>query len=77
MDLLAVIDIPTHLTPRTISDMRLPSTLGCLIASVTIAATASVATPNYKADVPEALITPDMVQSEYLGKLEFFDGFSW
>ena len=55
--------------------MKLASTLGCIIASLTIVATSSVAAPKYKADVPEALITPDTVQSDYLGELEFFDGF--
>ena len=30
--------------------------------------------PKYAADVPDALITPDLVQTDYLGELEFFDG---
>ncbi|MGE4659539.1 MAG: hypothetical protein AAEJ16_01995, partial [Arenicellales bacterium] len=30
--------------------------------------------PKYAADVPDALITPDSVQTDYLGKLGFFDG---
>jgi len=55
--------------------MKLLSALGCIMASLTFVATSSAATPKYKADVPEALITPDTVQSEYLGELEFFDGF--
>jgi hypothetical protein len=30
--------------------------------------------PKYSANVPEFLLTPDKVKSEYLGDLEFFDG---
>lgn len=30
--------------------------------------------PKYKADVPPGLMTPDVVQTEMLGELEFFDG---
>jgi hypothetical protein len=30
--------------------------------------------PVYKADVPSSLLTPDKVQTELLGELEFFDG---
>jgi hypothetical protein len=30
--------------------------------------------PVYKADVPSSLLTPDKVQTEMLGELEFFDG---
>ena len=30
--------------------------------------------PKYAADVPDALITPDLVQTDYLGELGFFDG---
>ena len=33
------------------------------------------AEPKYKADVPESVITPDSVQTKYLGELTFFDGF--
>jgi hypothetical protein len=35
---------------------------------------ASAAEPKYKADVPPGLMTPDRVQTEMLGELEFFDG---
>jgi hypothetical protein len=35
---------------------------------------ASAAEPKYKADVPAGLITPDKVQTEMLGELDFFDG---
>jgi hypothetical protein len=30
--------------------------------------------PKYAADVPEFVLTPDKVETEYLGDLEFFDG---
>ncbi len=30
--------------------------------------------PEYAADVPEYLLTPDTVETEFLGELEFFDG---
>ncbi|MCK4678151.1 MAG: hypothetical protein KAT48_08480, partial [Bacteroidales bacterium] len=30
--------------------------------------------PKYSADVPEFLLTPDKVKTEFLGDLEFFDG---
>ena len=35
---------------------------------------ASAAEPKYKADVPLSLLTPDKVQTELLGELEFTDG---
>ena len=35
----------------------------------------ALAEPEYKADVPESLITPDSVQTKYLGELTYFDGF--
>ncbi len=35
---------------------------------------ASAADPKYKADVPQSLITPDKVQTEFLGELDFTDG---
>ena len=36
--------------------------------------TASADAPKYAADVPENVLTPDQVQTETLGTLEFFDG---
>jgi hypothetical protein len=30
--------------------------------------------PKYAADVPEFLLTPDKVETDLLGSLEFFDG---
>jgi hypothetical protein len=35
---------------------------------------ASTTEPKYKADVPQSLITPDKVQTEFLGELNFTDG---
>ena len=34
----------------------------------------SAAEPKYKADVPESLLTPNTVETELLGTLDFFDG---
>jgi len=31
-------------------------------------------TPEYAADIPDYILTPDLVQTELLGDLEFFDG---
>ncbi len=33
------------------------------------------AEPQYKADVPDAITTPDSVQTKYVGELKFIDGF--
>ncbi|HIF93691.1 MAG TPA: DUF1254 domain-containing protein [Myxococcales bacterium] len=38
------------------------------------AITQAADSPKYKADVPQGLMTPDKVQTEFLGELEFFDG---
>ncbi len=35
----------------------------------------AIAGPKYKANVPASLLTPDSVQSKYLGELTFVDGF--
>jgi hypothetical protein len=48
-----------------------------LIATVLLAgliSSASAADPKYKADVPQSLITPDRVHTEFLGELTFTDG---
>ena len=48
-----------------------------LVATVALGqifASASAAEPKYKADVPESLLTPDTVETELLGTLDFFDG---
>ena len=54
--------------------MKISYTLAS-IAIATILAGPAIAAPKYKADVPASIVTPDKVQSEYLGDLEFFDGF--
>ncbi|MCK4681013.1 DUF1254 domain-containing protein, partial [bacterium] len=43
-----------------------------LVASAALAQDAQK--PKYSADVPEFLLTPDKVETEFLGDLEFFDG---
>ena len=43
-------------------------------ALTAIFSSASAMEPKYKADVPNSLITPDKVQTELLGELEFTDG---
>ncbi len=52
--------------------------LTTLVAAAVMAgsmATAIAAAPKYKADVPASLITPDTVETKYLGDLKFVDGF--
>jgi hypothetical protein len=46
-----------------------------LIGALTIASTALAQEPKYKADIPSALVTPDKVETRFLGELEFYDGF--
>ena len=53
---------------------RIILTLLAAAAFMTIVSSASAAEPKYKADVPKSLITPDKVQTEFLGELEFTDG---
>ena len=56
---------PTH----AVSAMLVAGTLMTGVLSA-----ASAAEPKYKADVPKSLLTPDRVQTEFLGELEFTDG---
>jgi hypothetical protein len=54
---------------------RYTSTL--LVATVALGqifASVSAAEPKYKADVPGSLLTPNTVETELLGTLDFFDG---
>jgi hypothetical protein len=54
---------------------RYASTL--LVATVALGqifVSASAQEPEYKADVPESLLTPNTVETELLGTLDFFDG---
>jgi len=39
-----------------------------------VASAAEPQKPKYAADVPEFLLTPDKVETDFLGELEFFDG---
>jgi len=50
------------------------SVMTTLIIVVLLAAGRAQAEPTYAADVPESVTTPDIVRTESLGKLEFFDG---
>ena len=56
-------------TRRYLFSLLRAATLGIAIVSSVYAAE-----PKYKADVPKGLMTPDKVQTEMLGELEFFDG---
>jgi len=44
--------------------------IGALVISFS-----AMAGPKFKADVPSSLITPDKVETKYLGELKFHDGF--
>jgi hypothetical protein len=48
--------------------------IATLIIVLSLAAAQAADSPRYKADVPQGLVTPDKVQTEMLGELEFFDG---
>ena len=52
----------------------LPTLLVVTVVLPGIFGSASAADPKYKADVPQSLITPDKVQTEFLGELDFTDG---
>lgn len=54
---------------------RNTATCGLLAAFFLTGATAIAQTaPKYAADVPAGLLTPDVVETDTLGRLEFFDG---
>jgi hypothetical protein len=48
--------------------------LAVLLALVAPPATAEMAAPRYKADVPQSITTPDRVETRLLGQLDFTDG---
>jgi hypothetical protein len=48
--------------------------LAVLLALVAAPATAEMAAPRYKADVPQSITTPDRVETRLLGQLDFTDG---
>jgi len=54
--------------------MKMTTTLITAFAASLLVSTASAAEPKYKADVPQSLLTPNTVETELLGTLEFFDG---
>lgn len=41
---------------------------------ITLSVATAFAAPKYSADVPESILTPDVVETEQLGTLQFFDG---
>lgn len=45
-----------------------------MLAGVVGSSVAPVAAQEYAADVPENVLTPDVVETATLGTLEFFDG---
>ena len=48
--------------------------VACQQPTPTIDTKKEVANPKYKADVPESILTPDKVETELLGSLDYFDG---
>lgn len=47
-----------------------------VLATIILGISSSViASPKYKADIPQSLITPDSINTKYLGELSFVDGF--
>ena len=57
--------------PKVTSKLALA--LSCAVAAA-CSTSAVLAEPKYKADVPESLLTPNTVETELLGTLDFFDG---
>jgi len=49
--------------------------ISTLLFLATFSVGAPAAEPEYKADIPAALLTPDTVETDLLGTLEFVDGF--
>jgi len=54
--------------------MKTTSLIAAAVAT-SLATNAWAAEPTYKADVPKGLLTPDKMQSKYIGDLSFNDGF--
>jgi hypothetical protein len=46
-----------------------------IVAIIFSISSSLIAAPKYQADVPKSLITPDSVETKYLGELTFVDGF--
>ena len=45
------------------------------LAAIVSVSSAFAASPTYKADVPQSLITQDKVQTKYLGEINYVDAF--
>lgn len=50
-------------------------TVVALVTATLVTGAYADSTPKFKADVPESITTPDSVKTEYLGELNFVDGF--
>ncbi len=50
-------------------------TAAVLAGSIAVSPLQAQESPTYKAKVPEQLLTPDKMESSYLGELRFQDGF--
>ena len=50
-------------------------TAAVLAGSIALSPLQAQESPTYKAKVPEELLTPDKMESSYLGELRFKDGF--
>ncbi|PTU01078.1 hypothetical protein DBR45_19400, partial [Pseudomonas sp. HMWF031] len=54
---------------------RLTLTAAFFAGSIAVLPLQAQESPTYKAKVPEQLLTPDKMESSYLGELRFQDGF--
>ena len=54
---------------------RISLIIGCICLASSFGHSQDVSTPKYSANVPESILTPDKVETELLGTLEFSDGF--
>ncbi len=54
--------------------MKTIQSLSLSLCILCVTGAASAQDPKYKADVPESVTTPDIVKTESLGELKFFDG---
>ena len=46
----------------------------CLVACAVLAGSSNANAQTYEADVPNSIKTPDVIETERLGTLKFFDG---
>ena len=54
---------------------RLILSTAILVGLMTVSMLPAQDGPTYKANVPKELLTPDKMQTRYLGELDFQDGF--